>query len=433
MASSSHIVVIGQAVLQTVSEHAGQDYVVTPKRAGILGLTAAIQIQDLIHSQSLPYKILLVAKDFPVVTPGDPTTSPSPNYASMHAGAHVRPIPASSPQLAREARWLKRACQVFAAQAAHEPWMGVIQVPGVEYFENPVPEHYRSLDAESFHQQSGLTGFRWLDATTELPKGVSLGYEYQTYCIYSSVYCAALLRKFILRGGQVLRAEFKCEDEAFSLADRVELVVNASGMGFGDKNCFPIRGQVVLTNLQATKTITRQNANGTWSFVIPRAFGEGTIVGGTKEPHDWDAQPRPATTETLVASAFKDLGALDDNENDRNTSRPVTVVKEVVGRRPAREGGVRLEIEERAAPRPEPNQGTKNRFESKSTMTIVHAYGAGGRGFFGGEEDKKENQHEHEHGCRKDSRREESKRVRVPRELQWDLVMSSNDDVSLCS
>ncbi|KAJ4548557.1 hypothetical protein HRR76_001149 [Exophiala dermatitidis] len=220
MASSSHVVVIG---------------------AGILGLTAAIQIQDLIQSRSLPYKILLVAKDFPVITPGDPTTSPSPNYASMHAGAHVRPIPASSPQLAREARWLKRACQVFAAQATHEPWMGVIQVPGVEYFEDPVPEHYRNLDAESFHQQSGLTGFRRLDDATKLPKGVNLGYEYQTYCIYSSVYCAALLRKFILKGGQVLRQELKCEDEAFSLADRVELVVNASGMGFGDRNCFPIR------------------------------------------------------------------------------------------------------------------------------------------------------------------------------------------------
>ncbi|KAL2438271.1 hypothetical protein ABEF95_005377 [Exophiala dermatitidis] len=350
MASSSHIVIIG---------------------AGVLGLTAAIQIQDLIQSRSLPYKILLVAKDFPVITPGDPTTSPSPNYASMHAGAHVRPIPASSPQLAREARWLKRACQVFAAQATHEPWMGVIQVPGVEYFEDPVPEHYRNLDAESFHQQSGLTGFRRLDDATKLPKGVNLGYEYQTYCIYSSVYCAALLRKFILKGGQVLRQELKCEDEAFSLADRVELVVNASGMGFGDRNCFPIRGQVVLTNLQANKTITRQNANGTWSFVIPRAFGEGTIVGGTKEPHDWDSRARPATTETLVASALKDLGALD--ENDQNTSRPVTVVKEVVGRRPAREGGVRLEIEERE--RPGSDQGTN------ATMTIVHAYGAGGRGY----------------------------------------------------
>lgn len=140
-------------------------------------------------------------------------------------------------------------------------------------------------------------------------------------------------------------------------------------------------GQVVLTNLQANKTITRQNANGTWSFVIPRAFGEGTIVGGTKEPHDWDARARPASTETLVASALKDLGALDENDQKTSCSRPVTVVKEVVGRRPAREGGVRLEIEERASPRQETDHGTKNKFEENSTMTIVHAYGAGGRGY----------------------------------------------------
>lgn len=40
-----------------------------------------------------------------------------------------------------------------------------------------------------------------------------------------------------------------------------------------------------------------------------------------------------------------------------------TVLADIVGRRPAREGGVRLEVEER--------EGNK----------VVHAYGAGGRGY----------------------------------------------------
>jgi D-amino-acid oxidase len=42
------------------------------------------------------------------------------------------------------------------------------------------------------------------------------------------------------------------------------------------------------------------------------------------------------------------------------------VIRDVVGRRPAREGGLRLEAEK---------VGTDNR------QTVVHAYGVGGRGF----------------------------------------------------
>lgn len=181
-----------------------------------------------------------MARDFPT-TLGPDTVSP--NYASMHAGAHVRPIPASTPQLAREAGWLKRACEVFSTQAVNEPWLGVIQVPGVEYFEDP-PQEYVNLDATTFQQESGLTGFRKF-TELELPRGVRLGYEYDTYCIYSSVYCMALLRKFILRGGQVKQQELQCEDEAFTIAEEVRVVVNASGMGFGDKKCFPIRGKTL--------------------------------------------------------------------------------------------------------------------------------------------------------------------------------------------
>ncbi|KIW09907.1 hypothetical protein PV08_11683 [Exophiala spinifera] len=351
--------------------------------AGILGLTAALRIQDLIHAQGLPYKLIIIAKEFP----SSPSSiQPSPNYASMHAGAHVRPILALTPQLAREARWLKYTCNVFAEQVATQPWLGVTQVPGVEYFENPSPE-IQSLDAATFMTQSGLQGFRRIDEHT-LPRGVKLGYEYTTYCINSPIYCMALLRKFILNGGSIMTADVKCEEEAAAaaVAPAARLVINASGMGFGDKACFPTRGQIALTNIPAEKTITRQNADGTWSFVIPRGFDGGTIVGGTKEAGEWDARPDQRTRATL-AKSMRELALLSSSSMTEGKHQYLTtsqtpsyeILQDVVGRRPTRDGGLRLEVERRTLPQSSQTQSASDR--QAKILVIVHAYGAGGRGY----------------------------------------------------
>lgn len=63
--------------------------------AGIIGLTSALAIQSVLPKGS--YKMVLVAREFPS------QADHSVDYASMWAGAHMRPIPASTPQLAREA------------------------------------------------------------------------------------------------------------------------------------------------------------------------------------------------------------------------------------------------------------------------------------------------------------------------------------------
>lgn len=88
----------------------------------------------------------------------------------------------------------------------------------------------------------------------ELPEGVKLGFEYETYCINAPFYSANLLRKFIVQGGKTVQRDLKSEWEAFILAPDVKLVVNASGMGFGDAKCFPIRG---MSNDQFMLTSTK--------------------------------------------------------------------------------------------------------------------------------------------------------------------------------
>lgn len=109
-------------------------------------------------------------------------------------------------------------------------------------------------------------------------------------------------------------------------------------------------------------TITRQNADGTWTFIIPRSFDGGTIIGGTKEPHDWSAEPSLQTRERLLAAAA------EMHPDILNAGGGFDVIADIVGRRPTRDGGMRIEV-----------QGAREGVVGDGP--VVHAYGAGGRGF----------------------------------------------------
>ncbi|KAL2677158.1 hypothetical protein Neosp_010926 [[Neocosmospora] mangrovei] len=336
--------------------------------AGIIGLTCALSIQSKLAEQRLDHRYLvtIVSQDFPTSTPGAPT-SHAVDYASVWAGAHVRPIPTSTPQLACEAAWLKETVQHLRGQAEREPWIGITPVTGVEYLETP-DEAYQRWIGGSFEAETGLTGFRELPAST-LPPGVVLGFEYQTFCLNAPVYCTGLLRKFLLQGGHTLKRNLASEWEGFSVAPNVAAVINASGVGFGDPKCFPTRGQIVLTNLTGfSKTITRQCKDGSWSFVIPRFFDGGTIIGGTKEPNNWETEPHLDTREELIEAAKGlDPGLAASLEGYKGDKSP-HVIADVVGRRPTRDGGIRLQVERNSSLR-------------EDGRAVVHAYGAGGRGY----------------------------------------------------
>lgn len=126
-----------------------------------------------------------------------------------------------------------------------------------------------------------------------------------------------------------------------------------------------VTGQIVLTNLAAAdKTITKQLKDGSWSFIIPRSFNGGTIIGGTKELGDWRIEPSPELRQTLLDKA---KGIAAEACTEKQAAGSLKVIKDIVGRRPAREGGLRIETEAR-----DNGQGVQH---------IIHAYGAAGRGY----------------------------------------------------
>ena len=176
------VVVIGYVAPRWRSAHANLGH-----SAGILGLSSAIKLQESIAARKSgggeEVQVLLVSREWPCSIPGSPSKH-SANYASMWAGAHVRPIPATTAQLGREANWLKQTVAEMSTQIEVEPWSGLTRTMGIELLESP-DDGYQKQDANSFFQETGLGRYRkWSES--ELPKNVVLGYEYETYCVQHS-------------------------------------------------------------------------------------------------------------------------------------------------------------------------------------------------------------------------------------------------------
>lgn len=331
--------------------------------AGVLGLTVAC---TLLSSPTPPSSILLIAHELPTCP------SPSPDYASPWAGAHYRPIPATSPQLRYEERLAKRtaATMLKLADAVGEEVCGVGRRKGVEVFEKW--EGWMGELSEGRARAEGYAyqgdGFRVLDRSKgEVPKGAVWGCEYATYCVNTPVYLRWLLQKCQGKGVRVVQQKVASIGEAWEVAEGlglrdVKTVVDCSGRGVApDAKVNVIRGQTVLVRKMAEATVTRQGKEGWWSFLIPRPGGGGTIVGGTKEVGDWEAGVRIQTREELLRRAKE---CFPDFFEGVHKEDAVTVVKDVVGRRPWREGGLRIEAE---------TLGGNRR--------VVFGYGAGGRGY----------------------------------------------------
>ncbi|KAK3394340.1 amino acid oxidase [Podospora didyma] len=334
--------------------------------AGVIGLSAALSLQDAGHS------VTIIARDFP----GPAETMDAVqhiNYTSPWGGAHNRWVP-PHPTTGENAREHAMALTTFARMRTLSDTpstagaTGISFMKGIEYLEGPVlPAEYVALDADKL----SLPAFRVLDWTEFPDKRVQWGCEYDTWCVNPMVYCCFLLRRFVFRGGKIVRRELRSPLEVFALSPEKDLgisapppkvVVNASGNGFGgssgDDGLFITRGQTVLVANTSVATVTRQNADGGWTFCVPRNYEGGTIIGGTKEPDNWDPNPSPEVRETLLKTFAATYPQILDEKGG------FTVIRDIVGRRPTRKGGLRLEGE-----------------AVQGGGFVMHAYGLGGRGY----------------------------------------------------
>ncbi|KAJ7484624.1 D-amino-acid oxidase [Mycena latifolia] len=334
--------------------------------AGVVGLTTAVRIQE-----KGGYQVTIVAE----VLPSDPKTI---KYTSHWAGAHH--VSLAGPDVRQQKmdqETFKTMWELSAPGGAAEGCF--LRIHEEEYFAEPIatPEVL-----------GVMPDFKALPPSS-LPPNVTEGISFTTLTIDSPVYLNYLMSRFLAAGGSIVRGAVQhiaevVEGGAGIFNGRKHLsspsaVVICVGLGartlggVEDKDVYPIRGQTVLLRapwIRFGRAISSKS--GLWTYIIPRRSGD-IIVGGIKVENDWYPVPRPETTLDILKRGFALCPELAPPEI-RAQREPVLedlqpiIIEEGTGLRPARKGGIRLEVE------------WANSQEQKK-VPIVFNYGHGGYGY----------------------------------------------------
>jgi D-amino-acid oxidase len=148
----------------------------------------------------------------------------------------------------------------------------------------------------------------------------------------------------------------------------VDLIVNCTGLmasklgGVQDTTVVPARGQIVIVRNEADRMLDvsgTDDGDGEACYVMTRAAGGGTILGGSYQKGSWESQPDPNLAIRIMKRAVKMCLALTNGKGIEH----LDIIRHGVGLRPVREGGTRIEK------------------EKIDGVWVVHNYGAGGAGY----------------------------------------------------
>ncbi|KAH9835409.1 D-amino-acid oxidase [Rhodofomes roseus] len=310
--------------------------------AGVVGLSTAIRLLEKGH-------------DVSIIAESLPTDPRSIKYTSPWAGAyHVMYMGDDPRQKSIREETLKVMLELSAPGGAAEGCFR--RLSSVEYFlEDIDPTNYESLlQPKRIPQES-------------LHSKAKSGYIFDTYTIDTTPYLNYLLARFISRGGVVVRGSVQHVNQiieggvdAFSLGKAAQRPVDAlvvcTGLGartlggVEDKAVHSVRGQRVLVHAPwIEKAMGLEESQEKDTYLIPRRNGN-VILGGTRDVDDWYPIVRPETTEDILNRCLAlcpELAPPEVRAQRAPTAddiRPL-IVEVGCGLRPARDGGLRLDVE----------------------------------------------------------------------------------------
>ncbi|KAM7211802.1 fad dependent oxidoreductase [Rhypophila decipiens] len=339
--------------------------------AGVSGITCAYELAK----RSKDNVITVVAKHMP----GDYDIE----YASPWAGANVLPM-----AVEKDSRWERRTWPRLEHLAKEVPEAGIhFQKSRVLRRDKDIVDgHCKGPLSDGLFDPNPwyktlMPDFRELSAS-ELPAGYQSGCEFTSVCINTMIYIPWLVGQCAKLGVVFKRATLKHISEAkkFSHTGKpADIIVNATGLlasklgGVMDSKVRPVRGQIVVVRnesgepaSQGTGTMmvtTSGNDDGEeqLTYVMQRAVGGGTILGGTYQKDNWDANPDHNIAVGIMKRAVQVMPELTGGKGIEG----LDIIRHGVGLRPYRDGGVRSEKEK--------IDGT----------WVVHNYGHSGWGYQG--------------------------------------------------
>ncbi|KAI2620055.1 FAD dependent oxidoreductase [Hypoxylon sp. NC1633] len=329
--------------------------------AGVSGLTSAYLL-----SKQKGNVITVVAKHMP----GDYDIE----YASPWAGADIMPMATE-----KNSSWERRTWPEMRRLAVEVP------EAGIHLQKSRVYRRQKDLDRakKGGYDLNGLfdtnpwyktlfDDYREL-SKDELPEGMASGCEFGSVCINTMLYTPWLVGQCRANGVVFRRGKLKHISEAAGLSHsggKADVVINATGLmasklgGVMDRNVVPVRGQVVVVRNEAPYMVSKSgtdDADDELCYIMTRASGGGTVLGGTYQKGQWESQPDPNYAMRIMRRAVEILPELADGKGVEG----LDIIRHAVGLRPFREGGVRIEKEK--------IDGT----------WVVHNYGHAGWGYQG--------------------------------------------------
>ncbi|KAL4954703.1 hypothetical protein BDW69DRAFT_205024 [Aspergillus filifer] len=283
--------------------------------SGVIGLLSALVLTE------ARYRVTIIARDLP----GDENQ----NWASPWAGAGFLPHPES-----RDQSLQAESFKYYCALAHRDPTSGVQVLKATEYFDD-------RDDDSSIWYKNIVPGYRRLGEDKLYPNA-KIGFSYQT-------------KKLEKRGVRFIQGEIKSFAEANKMA-KTDVLVNATGLGAkelaGDDNVVPIRDQTIFMKTDFDEIAIFQGSH--YTYVIPRMFSGGVIVGGVSQEGNYDRE-----VDEQLRSEFLQRAKKFDHTRLHTLDLEKDVKRDIVAFRPGRRGGYRLEAE----------------------GDVVHAYGFAGLGY----------------------------------------------------
>ncbi|KAM0747430.1 FAD dependent oxidoreductase [Meredithblackwellia eburnea MCA 4105] len=327
--------------------------------AGVIGLSTAITLQQ------AGKKVMIVAE----FMPGDPKHI---RYTSCWAGAHH--VSVAGPEDHQMHRFDMETFQVMSKMLRDDPDAPLMFRPQIEYrtFERNLVNGVDQLSLIAKYSPN----FRMLEKS-ELPPDIPFGATFDTLMIDTPSYLPYILKKFTDAGGVVIRSTLKSLTDVFQLPPlrnlSIAAVVNCTGLGarelVKDQKVFPTRGQLVIVRAPWIKEGVMRlgpKGSGIYTYTIPRKSGN-VIIGGTADANDSDPKPRPHIAKLIKERGLAMCPDLLPPSKRGGTIDDLDVVEDVVGLRPTRIGGIRIEADTIVV--------------GNRRVPLVHHYGHGGYGY----------------------------------------------------